>query len=863
MNKAVRTIILLLITLIPTLAFAGDLFTVAPDDIGINILNQIFGGLLNGGNDAFGSSIGVFNGAILAIGGILATYTIIAGTLGTAHDGEMLGKQFSSIWIPIRYSVGTALILPILPGGYSVISGLVMWVVKQSFGLATAVWIGFLSVNGTGAQMTVPVSAKAQIQKIAQDAFNFSVCVASKNKAVANAKVTDPNDALNLQQYKYGISYDLNRVNYGYLKTQSSTSSIIGSMLVDTFVSGVPQQIDGSGTAPPSAYSCGQILIPNPPTQTGSAGPQQAPTTYKGYLGPIDNLFKPTDVSILGKIHHQEAFKLMAKMNNLAISAVNDPKSISAALLQSTINDATEEYYNNLNATVTSFKKTEDANSENAKDYGWIMAGSFFINKIVVNNKISTAIQSFPISKSVKDVENENATIEKDSSAIRWGIATSIGNSIGNVATSAFESFNGYKETEIKNRDSELWSQVSAKMGGWLVDIDLLKLNNDDRHPIMIINDMGNKLLSAWGIAVASIVAVATTAGIATLGTAGSGIIAVVAFIFAPVLALAAVGFMAAYMIPMMPFLIWLGCVGGVLIQIIIAIIVAPLWAVMHLHPSGDDPVGKGGSGYQMLLGILLRPTLLVFGLLAAITLSTVMGEFINKIFYQVFQFSEGSLNGALGFMGTLFGTIIYVGVMFKFIEKCFSIMHVIPDEMLRWIGGGGDSMASYAKTMGDGGHFQAAAGFVAGKGLGGGLQNLTQSVGGLSDGLANKGKLNMQSELEAANKANEKLDFDSRIDDKFGANASSTMNETLANSGEQGSASRLGAEGAYKRGLTQAHNANGADGVSSFENQMKESSQNNWNGGSAQSEAMKIGSEIAKGGAPTSKIGPQPPVPV
>ena len=113
---------------------------------------------------------------------------------------------------------------------------------------------------------------------------------------------------------------------------------------------------------------------------------------------------------------------------------------------------------------------------------------------------------------------------------------------------------------------------------------------------------------------------------------------------------------------------------------------------------------------------------------------------------------------------------------------------------------------------------------------------------------------LNMQSELEAANKANEKLDFDSEIDDKFGANASSTMNETLANSGEQGSASRLGAEGAYKRGLTQAHNANGADGVSSFENQMKESSQNNWNGGSAQSEAMKIGSEIAKGGAPTSQ---------
>ena len=51
------------------------------------------------------SAISTFNGAVLIIGGILATYTLLAGTLGTAHDGEMLGKKFSSVWIPIRYSL--------------------------------------------------------------------------------------------------------------------------------------------------------------------------------------------------------------------------------------------------------------------------------------------------------------------------------------------------------------------------------------------------------------------------------------------------------------------------------------------------------------------------------------------------------------------------------------------------------------------------------------------------------------------------------------------------------------------------------------------------------------------------------------
>ncbi|MFS8295810.1 hypothetical protein RPF65_24520, partial [Enterobacter hormaechei subsp. steigerwaltii] len=49
---------------------------------------------------------GVFLAGILAFGGVLAGYTMLAGTLQTAHDGEMLGKKWSSLWIPIRTTLG-------------------------------------------------------------------------------------------------------------------------------------------------------------------------------------------------------------------------------------------------------------------------------------------------------------------------------------------------------------------------------------------------------------------------------------------------------------------------------------------------------------------------------------------------------------------------------------------------------------------------------------------------------------------------------------------------------------------------------------------------------------------------------------
>ena len=91
-------------------AHAASLFQPVDTDITVNMLKQLFAGLIDGtGDDPLKEAIRVFNSAILIIGGILVTYTIVMGTVGTAHDGEMMGKKFSSVWVPIRTALGTAL----------------------------------------------------------------------------------------------------------------------------------------------------------------------------------------------------------------------------------------------------------------------------------------------------------------------------------------------------------------------------------------------------------------------------------------------------------------------------------------------------------------------------------------------------------------------------------------------------------------------------------------------------------------------------------------------------------------------------------------------------------------------------------
>src|SRR5574337_1557928 len=129
-----RLLFILALFLLPELLWAQDAadlvsvgsklrLTPPPSDVSIGFLQDIFGivdGVLHGtGSQLLGTMFGIFNAAVLALGTILGGYVILISTLVTAHDGEVLGKKWSSIWIPIRLVFGLAMLFP-KASGYSV-----------------------------------------------------------------------------------------------------------------------------------------------------------------------------------------------------------------------------------------------------------------------------------------------------------------------------------------------------------------------------------------------------------------------------------------------------------------------------------------------------------------------------------------------------------------------------------------------------------------------------------------------------------------------------------------------------------------------------------------------------------------------
>ena len=154
--------------LFPVAVYAADaiptddltsFFTPHATDVSVALLGKIFGvvgSVLTGNSIILGKLFGVFNTAVLSLGGIISMYILFVSTLNTCHEGEFMGRKWNSIYIPLRAVGGIALMLP-QATGYSVIQVMVMWVVLQGVGAADRIWDATLDHVLTGGTIITPL----------------------------------------------------------------------------------------------------------------------------------------------------------------------------------------------------------------------------------------------------------------------------------------------------------------------------------------------------------------------------------------------------------------------------------------------------------------------------------------------------------------------------------------------------------------------------------------------------------------------------------------------------------------------------------------------------------------------------------
>jgi hypothetical protein len=145
------------------------------------------------------------------------------------------------------------------------------------------------------------------------------------------------------------------------------------------------------------------------------------------------------------------------------------------------------------------------------------------------------------------------------------------------------------------------------------------------------------------------------------------------------------IGFLLSYVLPFMPFIYFFFAVVEWVMSIIEALIGAPLWALSHLRIEGDGLPGAGAAGgYMIIFGIILKPILIVFGLIASYTIFNAGAYFLNTMFGTAAQITQNGELSPLSFIAYL---LIYAVICYNLGMVCFKMIDTIPEQVMRWLG--------------------------------------------------------------------------------------------------------------------------------------------------------------------------------
>jgi conjugal transfer/type IV secretion protein DotA/TraY len=174
---------------------------------------------------------------------------------------------------------------------------------------------------------------------------------------------------------------------------------------------------------------------------------------------------------------------------------------------------------------------------------------------------------------------------------------------------------------------------------------------------------------------------------------AGAGVIAhlMMQFLATPIflacMAILIPGLVIAFVLPMIPWVMWMGGVAGYLILVCEAVVAVPLWMLAHMTFEGDGLHGRASEGYSLMFNVLFRPTLMLLGLFLGYFVFDAMSWLIRESFGIAagFVLQNGWL--VTNLLGMFVLLSIYVTIHIVIALKSFQMIALIPHHLPKLIG--------------------------------------------------------------------------------------------------------------------------------------------------------------------------------
>ena len=754
----------------------------------------------------------------LILGVIIVGYTFVGGSLSSAAEGEILGKSWSTMWVPVRTVIGLGMIMPIKIGGTAILSAaqvFVLWLIILGSNAASFLWDNTVDMLFGNVTITNP---KGEISKFVDSGqvffgpekvmqvYNQLLCTegmiryntyglddsGDKSVKAANYRTGNisRNEKLNIDARTIAASYDrdfkeITRIiadqKYPGNTDQYSMGKIDFTSLFNNpdaflirFANGKCGVVQKSGLG--DSYEETKMDVKKGQWLELADTYIESKTSHNSYKGLLETQINLNAFKEAGTIYNEMMPFVLAMSYHHSIDEKHFPYAdkgylplgvgLTKMLQDPDDNEVHVSIYNLMTDELAELIEIIDKNyvkavtstiseatqsqtmSDKFKKGGWVMAGTWFHElssnqdissraiKDVTDNLIKVRSAKFddrqctPNDKwySSDDTCEETKEMHKEVERMSLHLFESAGAVPKSIASNAFYEIEKCKTNimscSLPEDIAKSYSVASAK---WLLDGIMEGHASDEplsdefsgmENPFKVIASIGHRANSIAGTAftLSGVFYAIEKAGgsirfpmDADGGLTNATARFFVSFIFFIAMQLFSIavmflstGFMLAYVIPFLPLLTWILMIIGYFLTTIEALIASSLAVIMMITPEGQGIVGSRlERAIMLLVSLIMKPPLMVIGIIASITMSYVGFEILNVMFWksapyimdindiQAASFWSTTSNPVTGIFGFFAVFSIYVMMLYNVTKYTVSIMHRLPEQILEWFGGG------------------------------------------------------------------------------------------------------------------------------------------------------------------------------
>lgn len=473
------------------------------------------------------------------------------------------------------------------------------------------------------------------------------------------------------------------------------------------FMTSVYRNVSSGGAAPPGAKTddpiaaCSYTLFDKDYYPNGTPGANGAPVNVN--LNVLKDIYTPAIRSYINDVNFVQA---------------------AADQYQAVLSGAYLTYL----ATLPPSQTSEAWNRE-AQRNGWILAGMYYMQITQTSAKLLPTKDNTPLPRfatvpnpdtvqpGVPDITKYRNNINVMSDLFKY-IDNANGNDTNDVATSSLQKITETSWSSMNSMLSQFMHDISGNPGE-LVTNPLYKISLWGYNMMIVV-----QFIFALTLVLTTVFAALTSTNFLVVGTgmtttpwyegfkAAWGFTS--PFLMLAMSALFSIGALLGIYLPLIPYTIYLMGAVGWLMATIEAMVAGPIIALGILSPSGQhELLGKSEPAVMIIFNLILRPALMVFGMMASMLVAVVVVTMINQGFAKV----AFNIIRAPGLVEGIFFMMAYTSLLIMALNKVFSLIHVIPEKVLTYIGG---QAISYGESEGLQGMKQQMEGGASGISSGG-----------------------------------------------------------------------------------------------------------------------------------------------